>query len=144
MVNTQKAVSKKTTKKTTKKATKTKVNTKRKKSSKPLKPYCGIAAEIPKTHRMGTMKECLELGQVRQYGLKKIDTRLAESVNKKYSINELMTKLTVLKVKIMKAKQNVKNIQKEDEKKKIMTEINEMINLHTVLTKQYNSIKKKK
>jgi hypothetical protein len=43
-----------------------------------LKPYCGIN-EIPKRHRMGSMKECADAGQIRYYGLNKIDKLVVKS-----------------------------------------------------------------
>jgi len=39
--------------------------------------YCGIG-KVPTGLRRGTMKECATKGQIRYYGVKKIDGRLLE------------------------------------------------------------------
>ena len=46
--------------------------------------FCGIG-QIPKGKKRGSMKDCAELGQIRYYGLKKIDQRLVDNAlgNKK-------------------------------------------------------------
>jgi tRNA nucleotidyltransferase/poly(A) polymerase len=41
------------------------------------KAYCGIG-NVPKGQKRGSMKECATSGQVRYYGLKKIDSKLVE------------------------------------------------------------------
>ena len=41
------------------------------------KAYCGIS-KVPKGQKRGSMKECAVSGQIRYYGLKKIDTKLVE------------------------------------------------------------------
>ena len=89
-----KTASKKVSKKTSKKTSKPKKQPK-------LKIFCGITQPIPKGYKLGSMKECLENKQVRYYGLKKIDNKLAESINDKktYKI-ELITKISILRAKI--------------------------------------------
>jgi len=54
--------------------------------------YCGIG-KIPKRQRRGNMKECAEKGQVRYYGIKKIDTKTLEASKNKDSIPETREKL---------------------------------------------------
>lgn len=49
--------------------------------------YCGVD-KIPKGKKLGTMKECAELGQIRYYGKKKIDPRTLESVKNKKGLPE--------------------------------------------------------
>lgn len=44
--------------------------------------YCGIC-KLPKGKRQGTMKECAELGQVRYYGLHKMDPKTLELAHAK-------------------------------------------------------------
>ena len=38
--------------------------------------YCGIG-KVPKNMRLGSKKESMEMGQVRYYGLRKIDPKTA-------------------------------------------------------------------
>ena len=35
-------------------------------------PYCGVG-KMPKGYRRGTMRECVDMKQIRYYGLKKVD-----------------------------------------------------------------------
>lgn len=44
------------------------------------KPYCGKNSKAPKGQRMGSMKECADIGQIRRYGLRQIDSRTLESI----------------------------------------------------------------
>lgn len=81
--------------------------------------YCGVG-KIPKGKRLGSMKECVEKGEIRFYGLKKIDERLIEAMKeKKYSgdnSDDLFIKVVGLKGKL---KFMIKKIQaeKDDNKK---------------------------
>ena len=116
-----KKVSKKESKKESKKTTSKKVS-KPKKEPK-LKVFCGISQPIPKGHKLGSMKECLELKQVRYYGLKKIDSKLADSINvKKESKSELMIKIAGLRGKLSKVKRDIDNSKNFEEKKKLTEE----------------------
>lgn len=109
----------KTSKKTSKKTTKT---TTPKKEPK-LKVFCGITQPIPKGHKLGSMKECLEMKQVRYYGIKKIDSKLVESVNeKKDSKIDLSSKIAGLKGKFFKLKKNIDASNNASEKKKLIEE----------------------
>ena len=45
------------------------------------KAYCGIN-KIPKGQKRGSMKDCASAGQIRYYGLKKIDSKLVEYAKK--------------------------------------------------------------
>jgi hypothetical protein len=116
-----KTASKKVSKKESKKTTSKKVS-KPKKEPK-LKVFCGISQPIPKGHKLGSMKECLELKQVRYYGLKKIDSKLADSINvKKESKSELMIKIAGLRGKLSKLKRDIDNSKNFEEKKKLTEE----------------------
>ena len=42
------------------------------------KIYCKIGP-VPKNHRLGSMQECLDMNQVRLYGIKKIDPKILEA-----------------------------------------------------------------
>lgn len=111
-----KTASKKVSKKTSKKVSKPKKEPK-------LKVFCGISQPIPKGHKLGSMKECLELKQVRYYGLKKIDSKLADSINaKKESKNELMIKIAGLRGRLSKLKRDIDASKKFEEKKKLTEE----------------------
>ena len=116
-----KKTSKKPSKKISKKTTSKKV-LKPKKEPK-LKVFCGITQPIPKGYKLGSMKECLEKKQVRYYGLKKIDSKLADSINiKKESKNELMIKIAGLRGKLSKIKRDIDNSKNFEEKKKLTEE----------------------
>lgn len=107
---------KSTSKKPTSKVSKSKKEPK-------LKVFCGISQPIPKGHKLGSMKECLELKQIRYYGLKKIDNKLAESINiKKESKKDIMIKLAGLRGKLSKLKRDIDNSTNFEEKKKITEE----------------------
>ena len=43
--------------------------------------YCGSKKDIPKGKKRGSMKQCAELGEVRYYGIKKIDQKLVDAVD---------------------------------------------------------------
>ena len=66
------------------------------------KAFCGVG-NIPKGFKKGSMKECVEKGQVRLYGLFKVDPKLLEPDTKNskkekkvktYTLNELFLKLS--------------------------------------------------
>ena len=51
--------------------------------------FCGIG-NVPKNKKRGTMRECAEKGQIRYYGIKKIDSKtLSMSKDKKKDDNVL-------------------------------------------------------
>jgi len=45
------------------------------------KPYCGVG-KVPKGQKRGSMKECAMSGQIRYYGLKKVDPKIVEYAKK--------------------------------------------------------------
>jgi predicted nucleic acid-binding Zn-ribbon protein len=90
--------------------------------------FCGIG-KLPKGKKLGSMKECVEHGQVRYYGLKKIDERLIESISKKgskklkSSTTDLKTQIQKLTIDLISIRGKIKNIEKKilkekDDKKK--------------------------
>ena len=124
---------KKTSKKTSKKVSKT---TKSKKEPK-LKIFCGISQPIPKGHRLGSMKECLEMKQVRYYGLKKMDSKLVESViGSKNNTQELRARYSSLRVNFNKLKKELMKTKNTDTKKELFKKLEEM-------TKEIKSIETK-
>lgn len=124
---------KKTSKKTSKKVSKT---TKSKKEPK-LKIFCGISQPVPKGHRLGSMKECLEMKQVRYYGLKKMDSKLIESViGSKNNTEELRARYSTLRVNFNKLKKELQKTKNADVKKELLKKLEEM-------TKEIKSIETK-
>ena len=91
--------------------------------------FCGIG-KVPKGKKLGSMKECVEHGQVRYYGLKKVDERLIESMSKKGSkkgskagTDDVKTKIQKLTIELVTIRGKIKNIEKKivkekDDKKK--------------------------
>src|SRR5438046_2750865 len=62
------------------------------------KVYCGVNTKVPKDHKRGTMRECAEKGQIRYYGIKKIDPKTMELAKKKDVIPETREKLITMMV----------------------------------------------
>lgn len=79
------------------------------------KIYCGVGT-IPKGKHRGSMKECIDAGQVRYYGVKKADPKLVETLDKKskFSRDTLFTQIQTIKGKI----KNLKNKMKKQNYKK--------------------------
>ena len=71
------------------------------------KVYCGIG-KVPKTHRVGNMKECAELKQIRRYGAHKIDSKLLNAINNPKNRNSkndrkaVITKMMLLRGRVNK------------------------------------------
>jgi hypothetical protein len=61
--------------------------------------YCGIG-KIPKGQKMGTMRECAEKGQVRYYGIKKIDAKTLSLAKNKDVVPETKEKLILSMVSL--------------------------------------------
>nr|XP_047140292.1 protein TonB-like [Hydra vulgaris] len=57
--------------------------------------YCGIG-KTPKSHRVGTMRECAEKGQVRLYGINKIDPKTLKLAKQKNVLPETREKLILM------------------------------------------------
>lgn len=98
------------------------------------KIFCGIG-NVPKGKKLGNMKECVELGQTRYYGLKKIDKRLIdnylEGKKKKSSKNvKLQDQINKLKLEYVSYCGKKKRLEgkfkaekNKDEKEKITKDI---------------------
>ncbi len=87
-----KTASKKSSKDTSKKSSKRGSKKGSKKvSKKPLKVYCGIKEPMRSNHRRGSMQECLNAGKVSYYGIKKVDSRLLNKIDKENK-NKLVQK----------------------------------------------------
>lgn len=107
------------------------------------KPYCGVG-KPPKGFKRATMKECLERGQVRYWGVKKIDSRLIEASkrpkkDKTYDemtfkeLSHVQTKYIVLRKKYKKELE----LEKVQSKKDVIKKQNEKA---TVQLKMINKI----
>lgn len=117
------------------------------------KPYCGVS-NIPKGHKRGTMKECAQIGQVRYYGLKKIDPRTLEHAKKSRGESKrnliiqrakLRGKLNLLKRKHGAEKDSNKKKKINEEYKKVVVEfkmINNKIKIYE--SKEANARKRSK
>lgn len=82
------------------------------------KIYCSIGP-VPKGSKLGTMKECAEMNQIRLYGLKKADPKLIESIRKSSKRGETRDKLGIKMIGLRaKVKRLNKEISAEKDKKK--------------------------
>jgi hypothetical protein len=91
--------------------------------------YCGSKDEIPKGKKRGSMKQCAELGEIRYFGVKKIDQVLLKSMDnlkkkKTPSKTNLATKkaieesYVIIIGKIQKQKRKITD--EQDKKKKLL------------------------
>jgi hypothetical protein len=93
--------------------------------------FCGIG-NIPKKARRGTMQECAEKGQIRYYGVKKIDPRLLEAAKeekknrKPKGRDAIIIKIMTIKGKINKQKKIYDGEKDKDKKEKIKKEIEKL------------------
>ena len=99
--------------------------------------YC-VIGKLPKGQRMGTMKECIEKGQVRQYGLKKVDPKLLENAKAKPAKSnergKLMEKYGILSGKIKRLKGKIADADDKKDIQKMKKEV-------TKLTKDLDDVK---
>jgi hypothetical protein len=93
-------------------------------------PYCGTG-KIPKNSKRGSMIECAKKGQVRYYGLKKIDSRIIENVaklrKKKVSKEQVREKVFILKARVKKMIKNIKAEKDQDTKDKMKVEAKKVV-----------------
>jgi hypothetical protein len=87
--------------------------------------YCGIN-NVPKGKHRGSMKECAEKGEIRYYGIKKVDKRLVEGVKakkyKKLNKTQMFAKKGELRGKIKTLKDKIKSEKDESKKDKLKEE----------------------
>ena len=106
------------------------------------KIYCGIG-KMPKNYKIGNMKECAETGQVRLYGLKKIDPRILEAAKKnrkgRESRDSIILKIATLRGKIRGMN---KKIDFEKNKKTKQTLNNDLQKLKEDLSVETKKLKK--
>ena len=90
--------------------------------------FCGVGP-VPKGKRRGTMKECVEQGQIRYYGIKKVDQRLLENALKEKKIkstgaDKLITNIQNMTIKAVTLGGKIKKLnnlikgEKDTKKKK--------------------------
>ncbi len=88
------------------------------------KVYCGVD-KVPKGKKRGTMKDCAIAGQIRYYGLKKIDSRLVEHAKSakrgSAKLNTLIEQKAAIKGKINFITKSFK-AEKDPAKKKQLNE----------------------
>jgi hypothetical protein len=137
--------SKKTTKKVSKKSSK-----KTSKPAKKIEPYCGIKDPLPKNKRLGTMDECYTIGEVRYYGLNKIDSKVIENKRKKDIILTLETDYTMLLLKAKKnliqikaLKKKLEDIKDQNEIKKTNKKIDSLKDENLIIKDKLEKLKKK-
>jgi len=97
--------------------------------------YCGVG-KVPKNMKIGTSKECIEKGQARLYGLKKIEKKLIDEIlkikKKKPSRIKLSSQLGTARGMVRKLKKIIEN---EKDKKKVIAAEKELIKQKTEVTR---------
>ena len=131
-----------------KKESKKKSKKESKKESK-LKPYCGIKT-VPKNKRRGTMDECYSRGEIRYFGLNKIDSKVIENKKKKDILASLELNQTMLTLKARKNLIQIKSLKKKientistDEIEKINTKIETLKEENKIIKQKLDKLKKK-
>jgi hypothetical protein len=107
-----------------------------------LKPYCGIKT-VPKNKRRGTMDECYSRGEIRYFGLNKIDSKVIENKKKKDILASLELNQTMLTLKARKNLIQIKSLKRKLENMTTDIEINKA-NLKIEALKEENKIIKEK
>lgn len=112
--------------------------------------FCGIG-KIPKNKKRGSMKECAEAGQIRYYGIKKIDQKIIEDVerNKKLKkagsgqVDNLRISLMGIMGKIKKLKGKIQTSKDKGEKTILEKELDELENKKKKLNLNIAKLEKK-
>lgn len=118
------------------------------------KIFCGVG-DVPKGKKIGSMKDCTKAGQIRYYGLKKIDKRLVdEYLNKKKSskkktnlqnqINELKLDYVGYSGKLRKLDGQLRAEKDKKEKEKISKNIEATEKKLKRILDEINKLNKKK
>ena len=112
----------------------------------PKNVYCG-SDEVPKEHRRGTMKECIEKKQIRLYGLFKVDPNLLKAESKKskikyYTSTTLFSEISKINGKIIKYERIISNSKIDSEKKDAKKEIKQLKEERTKFADYYKRVKK--
>ena len=140
----RKSKEKKESKKQSKKESK-----KQSKSDSKLKPYCGVKT-VPKNRRRGTMDECYTNGEIRYYGLNKIDSKVIENKKKKDILASLELNHTMLTLKARKNLIQIKSLRRKienmvisDEIDKANTKIDALKEENKIIKEKLDKLKKK-
>lgn len=112
--------------------------------------FCGIG-DLAKGDRYGTMRECLEKGQVRRFGVHKIDTRtiskikedIAESKTVAEKIVDYENQISALRAKHGKLVKKIKEETDAKEKALLKKQDAETIKEHNQLTDEMKKLKSK-
>jgi hypothetical protein len=107
--------------------------------------YCGCKEKPPKNSVFGSMKECAEKGQIRRYGVKKIDRLLIDHMEnaKKKTINVkkekelLLDKIVKVTTKLKKLQNNIKSLKTKSEVMETKTEMDELEKERKSLLRKY-------
>lgn len=107
-------------------------------------PYCGSKV-VPKNRRLGTMKECAELGKVNYYGVKKVDTRVLNNVVplKKLNLDKVRAVKIGVDARLKKLNKDYESIKDSEKKKTIKKEITKTKKELEKATKDYKETFKK-
>jgi hypothetical protein len=101
--------------------------------------YCGVK-NVPKGKKRGTMKQCASKGEVRYYGLKRIDPKLLEHAQSKKgkmgSKKDLEKRMIILRVRLRKTKTKYAEEKNQKKKQEIKKEYEKM-------AKEFNQISAK-
>lgn len=116
------------------------------------KIYCG-AGDVPKGRKRGTMKQCIESGEIRYYGIHKVDPKLLKSAKDKkvpdMSLEKLKIEIVGLKSRknklirqIKSEKNETKKRQQKDDAIAINGKLKKKIELYRQIEKKQSSGKK--
>jgi hypothetical protein len=79
--------------------------------------YCGVL-KLKKNQRRGSMQECANMGEVRYYGLKKIDSKLLEVARRDKDLEKKMdsmyAKAYKIKIKLKNAQRDLRNDERDN------------------------------
>ena len=110
------------------------------------KPYCGTG-KIPKDAKRGSAKECAQIGQVRYYGLKRIDSKTLEEgkaeKKTKETRDELLIKMAGLKGILAKNTRFLEGNKDEDKKKPYQKKVDETKKKLEVVVNKIKKLEKK-
>lgn len=107
--------------------------------------YCGVR-EVPKNRRRGTMKECVEDGEIRYFGVKKVDPKmikLAGSKKKKVTAAKMLPKVTSLDAKERRLKEDIKYEKDKKKKKELTKELDKISKERKEVRTKYNELLRK-
>lgn len=107
-------------------------------------PYCG-SKTVPKNRRLGSMKECAELGKVNYYGVKKVDTRILNNIVplKKLNLDKVRAVKIGVDARLKKLNKDFVSVKDAEKKKTIKKEITKTEKELEKATKEYKDTFKK-